>query len=78
MIEDPRFEERGTAPVAFIFEQERGLTVHFEDAPSVVFGDSSSYEFKLATWVEVYDQITQRDLVVAEIDLRFGKQVVLR
>ncbi len=78
LIEDPRFEERGTAPVAFIFEQERGLTVHFEDAPSVVFGDSSSYDFKLATWVQIDIQLAQRALGVTEIDLRFGRQVVLR
>lgn len=78
LIDDPRFEERGTAPVAFLFEQDRGLTVHFDDTASVVFGDSSDYEFKLATWAEVHDQIVQRELVVTEIDLRFGRQVVLR
>lgn len=78
LIEDARFEERGTAPVAFLFEQDRGLTVHFDDTASVVFGDSSDYEFKLATWAEVHDQIVERELVVTEIDLRFGRQVVLR
>jgi hypothetical protein len=78
LIEDPRFEERDTTPIGFLFEQDRGLTVHFDDTASVVFGDSAGYEFKLATWAEVHDQIVQRDLVVAEIDLRFGRQVVLR
>ena len=78
LIEDSRFEARGITPIAFIFEQERGLTVHFDEAPSVVFGDSSSYEFKFAAWIEVHEQIALRDLVVAEIDLRFGRQVVLR
>jgi hypothetical protein len=78
LIDDPRFEERDAAPVAFIFEQDRGLTVHFDEIANVVFGDSAGYDFKLATWAEVHDQIVQRDLVVAEIDLRFGRQVVLR
>ena len=78
LIEDPSFAAAEATPVAFIFERDRGLTVHFDNAPSVVFGDSSSYEYKLAAWREVRDEIAARALVVAEIDLRFSNQVVLR
>jgi hypothetical protein len=78
LIEDRRFAERGTAPIAFLFEQGRGLTVHFEDAPSVVFGDSANYEYKLASWVQAHEQIAVQALTVVEMDLRFVGQVVLR
>ncbi len=49
-----------------------------EDAPDTVFGDSTNYEFKVATWEALLDQLAGEELLVAEIDLRFGRNVVMR
>jgi len=69
-------------PRSFIFQRDRGLTVIAEDGPDAVFGDSSNYEFKVQAFEQVLRQLQNHNNAgppqVAEIDLRFGRNVVLR
>ncbi len=82
LLEDRVFQEAGLRPTGFVFQRDRGLTVIAEDGPDAVFGDSSNYEFKVRAFEEVLRQLQSRDNAgppqVAEIDLRFGRNVVLR
>ncbi|MDA0353125.1 MAG: FtsQ-type POTRA domain-containing protein [Chloroflexi bacterium] len=75
---DGTFTELGITPSGFVFRRDRGLTVVVDDAPDAVFGDSTNYAFKVSTWSALLDQLAGGDLLVAEIDLRFGRNVVLR
>ncbi len=71
----------GTAeppPDVWLFRHDRGLTVIDADGPDVVLGDSSNYDFKAAAWGALLDEIERDELLVAEIDLRFGRNAVLR
>jgi len=72
------FERLGIEPSAFVFRRDRGLTVVVDDAPDAVFGDSTNYAFKVETWEAVLDQLADDELLVVEIDLRFGRNVVMR
>ena len=72
------FERLGIEPTGFVFRGDRGLTVVVEDAPDTVFGDSTNYAFKVATWEALLEQLAAEELLVAEIDLRFGRNVVMR
>jgi cell division protein FtsQ len=72
------FERLGIEPTAFVFRRDRGLTVVVDDAPDMVFGDSTNYEFKVATWEALLEQLAGEERLVAEIDLRFGRNVVMR
>ncbi len=72
------FERLDIEPAAFVFRRDRGLTVVVDDAPDMVFGDSTNYEFKVATWEALLGQLAGEELLVAEIDLRFGRNVVMR
>lgn len=72
------FERLGIEPSAFVFRRDRGLTVVVEDAPDAVFGDSTNFAFKVETWEAVLGQLAEEELLVAEIDLRFGRNVVMR
>lgn len=82
LIEDRVFESAGLTPTAWVFQRDRGLTVIANDAPDAVFGDSSNYEFKVEAFEQVLRQLRAREETgspqVAEIDLRFGRNVVLR
>jgi len=82
LLDDHVFETAGLTPTAFIFQRDRGLTVVAEDGPDAVFGDSSNYEFKVQAFEQVLQQLQGRQNAgppqVAEIDLRFGRNVVLR
>ena len=71
-------ERLGIEPTGFVFRRDRGLTVVVEDAPDTVFGDSTNYAFKVATWEALLDQLAADELLVTEIDLRFGRNVVMR
>ena len=65
--------------VEYHFRHETGLTIVTEYGPDVMFGDSSEYEFKLASWEAVLRQTPPEDLADAvEIDVRFGPYLVLR
>lgn len=75
---DGMFARLGIEPTAFVFRRDRGLTVVVENAPDTVFGDSTNYEFKVATWEVLLEQLAAEELLAAEIDLRFGRNVVMR
>ena len=78
LIADARSERLGIALERFEFRQDRGLVVRVEDGPDAVFGDSHNYAFKVAAWGALLDRVEQQRLEVREIDLRFGRQLVLR
>jgi hypothetical protein len=78
LLADGTFAELGVQPSGFVFRRDRGLTVIVDDAPDAVFGDSTNYAFKVSTWSALLDQLGAEELLVAEIDLRFGRNVVLR
>ena len=75
-------EEAGLIPTAWVFQPDRGLTIMAQDGPDAVFGDSSNYEFKVEAFEQVLRQLSEREATgspqVAEVDLRFGRNVVLR
>jgi cell division protein FtsQ len=75
---DGTFEQLGLQPQRFEFERTRGLVVRFNNAPAVVFGDSHDYEFKVAAWGATTARIKADRMKVNEIDLRFGKELVVR
>ena len=78
LIADARSERLGMALERFEFRHDRGLVVRVEDGPDAVFGDSHNYQFKVAAWGALLDRIEQQRLEVREIDLRFGRELVLR
>ncbi len=82
LIQDRVFEGAGLRPTAWVIQRDRGLTVIAQDGPDAVFGDSSNYEFKVEAFEQVLRQLNERadtgSPQVAEIDLRFGRNVVLR
>ena len=78
LLEDGAFEALDVQPSGYVFRRDRGLTVVIDDAPDAVFGDSTNYAFKVSTWSALLDQLAAEELYVAEIDLRFGRNVVLR
>jgi cell division protein FtsQ len=65
-------------PTGFVFRHDRGLTVLVDGGPDVVFGDSSNYGFKVATWAALLQELSQEQRTAREIDLRFGQRVVMR
>ncbi len=78
LLADGALQDAGIDPVGFVFRRDRGLIVLMENAPSAVFGDSSNYEFKVQAWQGLIQQIRMQDIDAQEIDLRFGRNVVLR
>ena len=78
LVTDGTFEQLNVRPSGFVFRPDRGLTVLVDDGPDVVFGDSSNYGFKVATWAALVREIAQNPRSPREIDLRFGRQVVMR
>lgn len=75
---DGTFDQLNVRPSGFVFRPDRGLTVLVDDGPDIVFGDSSNYGFKVATWAALVREIAQDARSPREIDLRFGRQVVMR
>jgi cell division protein FtsQ len=82
LLDERVFESAGMQPSAWVFQRDRGLTVLAQDGPDAVFGDSSNYEFKVQAFEQVLRELRARENTgspqVAEIDLRFGRNVVLR
>lgn len=82
LIDDRVFEHAGLTPTGWVFQRDRGLTVLAQEGPDAVFGDSSNYEFKVEALEQVLRQLNEREATgspqVAEVDLRFGRNVVLR
>ncbi len=78
LIADARSERLRIELERFEFRHDRGLVVRVVDGPDAVFGDSHNYEFKVAAWGALLDHIERQRLDVQEIDLRFGRQLVMR
>ena len=78
LLEGSSFSVLRVTPTGFEFRRDRGLTVHVASGPSAVFGDSNNFDFKVATWGALLDKIENQRLAMTEIDLRFGKHVVMR
>ena len=78
LIADARSERLRIDLQRFEFRHDLGLVVRVEGGPDAVFGDSHNYDFKVAAWGALLDRVEQQRLEVHEIDLRFGRQLVLR
>ncbi len=78
LLEDGVFQRVRVRPEAFVFRHDRGLTVVVEGGPNALVGDSHDYEFKIAAWGALLDRIEREHLDVTEIDMRFGRHLVLR
>lgn len=80
LLRDGTFDRIGKQPKAYLFRADRGLTVIADGHPDVIFGDSSNYEFKVQSWIALADRLKQEPPkeTVQEIDLRFGRNIVLR
>lgn len=80
LLRDGAFERIGRQPKAFLFRADRGLTVIADGHPDVIFGDSSNYEFKVQSWIALAERLKREPPkeAVQEIDLRFGRNIVLR
>lgn len=78
LLHDGTFEQLRQKPARFEFERRRGLIIRPETGPSAVFGDSHDYEFKVAAWTALMARIRAGQLTASEIDLRFGKELVVR
>ena len=89
---DGIFARLNVKPTGFVFQRDRGLTVIVANGPAAIFGDSSNYDFKVKTWAALLREpqalasaFPPKDeangtgkRVISEIDLRFGRNVVLR
>ena len=78
LLSDGIFNRLRVAPAGFLFQRDRGLVLLIAGGPDAVFGDSHNYEFKVAAWGALLDRIEEQRLEVREIDLRFGRHVVMR
>jgi len=80
LLNDGTFGRIGKQPKTYLFRTDRGLTVIADGHPDVIFGDSSNYEFKVQSWIALADRLKQEPPkeAVQEIDLRFGRNIVLR
>ncbi len=80
LLRDGAFDRIGRQPKAYLFRADRGLTVIADGQPDVIFGDSSNYDFKVQSWVALAERLKQEPPkeTVQEIDLRFGRNIVLR
>ena len=78
LLTDGTFMRLGLKPQRFDFEKSRGLVVRTDGGPSAVFGDSHDYEFKVAAWVATNTRVRTDRMTANEIDLRFGKELVVR
>lgn len=78
LIDEGSFSVLRVVPTGFTYNRERGLTVHLAQGPRVIFGDAHDFDFKVATWGALLDKVESQRLAVSEIDLRYGKHVVMR
>lgn len=78
LVTDGSFDRLRVRPERFEFRDQRGLTIRIADGPDAVFGDSQNYEFKVASWGALLDRLDEARSEPSEVDLRFGRQLVLR
>lgn len=77
LVEDARSRRLGVTVERFEFHHDRGLVVRVAGGPDAVFGDSHNYDFKVAAWGALLDQLAEEPRDVQEIDLRFGRHLVM-
>jgi hypothetical protein len=75
---DGTFQRIGVQPQHYEFERSRGLVIKVDGGPAAIFGDSHDYDFKVAAWGATNARIKSERMKVNEIDLRFGKELVVR
>ena len=78
LIEDARSQRLGIEIQRFEFHADRGLVVRVAGGPDAIFGDWRNYAFKIAAWGALLNRIEREPIDVNEIDLRFGRQLVVR
>jgi len=78
LLEGDAFAVLRVRPRGFEFDPDRGLVIEVDGGPDVVFGDSHDFDFKVATWGALLDELDNSGLQPREIDLRFGRHVVMR
>ena len=81
LIADARSQRLDIVVRRFEFHRDRGLIVRVEDGPDAVFGDSHNYDFKVAAWGALLDRLEREGSEareVREIDMRFGRHLVMR
>lgn len=78
LTNDGTFATLGVQPQRFDFERSRGLVVRVTSGPAAVFGDSHDYEFKVAAWAALNARVKAGEVKATEIDLRFGRELVVR
>lgn len=78
LTSDGTFATLGAQPQRFDFERSRGLVVRMGAGPAAVFGDSHDYEFKVAAWAALNARVKAGEVKATEIDLRFGRELVVR
>lgn len=78
LVEDARSRRLGVTVERFEFHHDRGLVVRVSGGPDAVFGDSHNYDFKIAAWGALLDQLAEEADDIQEIDLRFGRHLVMR
>ena len=77
LVADAGSRRLGVAIERFEFHDDRGLVVRVIGGPDAVFGDSHNYDFKIAAWGALLDQLAEDERDVNEIDLRFGRHLVM-
>lgn len=78
LLSDGTFGRLRVRPTRFEFRHDRGLTVVVANGPAAVFGDSHDYDFKVAAWGALLDRLEATVRPANELDLRFGRQLVVR
>ena len=77
LVADARSQRLGVSVERFEFHDDRGLVVRVAGGPDAVFGDSHNYDFKVAAWGALLNQLAEEERDVQEIDLRFGRHLVM-
>lgn len=78
LVADARSQRLGVQVGRFEFHSDRGLVIRVTDGPDAVFGDSHNYDFKIAAWGALLNQLDEEERDIQEIDLRFGRHLVMR
>lgn len=68
----------GLAVSRFEYDKAAGLTVFTNAGYQVVFGDSQNYDYKLAVWQALENQLGRETMAGRILDLRFGDRPSLR
>ena len=69
--------QAGVEPIRFEYSQKRGISVPVQDGPTIVFGDASDIEAKLAAYSAIRSHLNTTKARAETIDLRFKGHPVL-